>query len=217
MNTPTPLDYFRQQYFGPVDHYLGWHDGYDADLTCLDRLSPAERQQAETELLAALQAPTDPRAILGLGHLHSRAALPALHRSLSQWGSYALSAIAQIDPKALDKNRLLQELRQPPESPLINLLVGIRSYFTLPQLDAPLIEQVFHLLNHAEYLVRYHALQTLRQLYVLPTAALATSTNLDAVRKDLVFQLISKDGNPADYRRAEQLVRLEVQAVNAPA
>ena len=33
-----PLEDFRRAYFGPYDHYLGWHDGYDTDFGVLYRL-----------------------------------------------------------------------------------------------------------------------------------------------------------------------------------
>ncbi|WP_046244558.1 hypothetical protein [Hymenobacter terrenus] len=214
MDKATGLAYFRQQYFGPVDHYLGWHDGYEADFICLDQLTIAERGQAETELLAAVQTrPGDPRALLGLGHLRSRAALPALHNCLPFWATYALNAIAQIDAQALDKAQLLHELRNTTsEYQLIDFLVGIRAYFTLAHVGTAITAQIFRLLHHAQYLVRYHALQTLRRLYALPTAALEFSHDTEKVREDAVFQLICKDGYPAKYRQAEQLVRLEIEA-----
>ena len=212
---PSPgLAFFRQQYFGPVDHYLGWHDGYEADTTCLDRLAPAERAQAETELLANLQTGTaDPRTLLGLGYLRSRAALPLLHDYLLRTATYALGAIAQTDPAALDQARLLQALRaKASEFQLTNVLVGIYSHFQLAQLSPAVAEQLLALLAHPDYLVRYHALAGLRRLHRLPTAGFEYNFDSTALRQDEAFGLISKDGHPARYRQAQRLLTQEIAA-----
>ena len=181
-----------------------------------------ERQHAETELLLALKAPLDPRPLLGLGYLGSEAALLALHQHLAllgthSWSTHALRSIARINPSALDQTRLLQKLKYSPslenplDDPLIDLLLGLQLYFPLALLEAPVIEQVFCLLHHRKALVRSHALQTLRKLYSLPTAAQNTALDIERSQTDRIFQLICIDENPASYREAECLLRIATQ------
>ena len=222
MNTASPLDHFRQQYFGPVDHYLGWHDGYEADFPALDQLTPADRATAEAELCASLQADrADPRVLLGLGHLRSRAALPLLHAYMPRSGIYALQAIARIDPAALDADRVLVLLRHPKieESDLYGLVIGLGSFFTLAALDPRLIMQLLALLAHRYYLVRTHALDALRKLYHLPAPKEGnghTITRAD-IFSDELFCLISTDQRPADFRRAQERMQAQMAAGPRPA
>lgn len=218
MNTITLLDHFRQQYFGPYDHYLGWHDGYDADLAALDVLTPADRATAEAELCTVLSTGRpDPRVILGLGHLRSRAALPLLHDYLPQSGIYVLGAIAQIDPSALQTERLLTLLASPKteESDLFDMAMGLGSYFTLPQLDPRIIQQLIALLTNRHYLVRSHTLDTLRRLYHLPSPKDGNGTHITQadVLSDELFCLITTDQKPADFRRAQQLLQAQIAAL----
>ena len=87
MHSAASLDHFRQEYFGPYDHYLGWHDGYRANEAALNALAPADRATAEAELCDALRTGrADPRVIIGLGYLRSRTALPLLHDYLPRAG-----------------------------------------------------------------------------------------------------------------------------------
>ena len=221
MNTITPLDHFRQQYFGPYDHYLGWHDGYDADLAALDVLTPADRATAEAELCTVLSTGRpDPRVVLGLGHLRSRAALPLLHNYLPKSGIYVLGAIAQIDPTALQTERLLALMTssKAEESDLYGIVMGLGSYFTLPQLDPRIIQQLIALLANRHYLVRSHALDTLRRFYHLPSPKDgdgARTTQAD-VLSDELFCLIVPDRKPADFRRAQQLLQAQIAALMPP-
>jgi hypothetical protein len=221
MNTSSPLDYFRQQYFGPYDHYLGWHDGYDADLTALDALTPADRATAEAELCTALSTGLpDPRVILGLGHLRSRSALPLLHDYLPKSGIYVLGAIAQIDPAALQTERLLALMAsaKTEESDLYGMVMGLGSYFTLSQLDPRLVQQLIALLANRHYLVRSHALDTLRRLYHLPSPKDGNGTHITRadVLSDELFCLITTDQEPANFRRAQQLLRAQISALTPP-
>jgi hypothetical protein len=221
VNTSPPLDHFRQQYFGPYDHYLGWHDGYDADLTALDALTPADRATAEAELCTALRTGRpDPRVILGLGHLRSRAALPLLHDYLPKSGIYVLGAIAQIDPNALQTEQLLTLLTSPKieESDLFGMVMGLGSYFTLPQLAPRIIQQLIALLANRHYLVRVHTLDTLRRLYHLPSPKDGDGkhTTRADVLSDELFCLIVPDRKSADFRRAQQLLQAQIAALTPP-
>jgi hypothetical protein len=210
------LDHFRRKFFDPIDQYLAWHDGYDSftDLTALDQLSDAERAVAEQELIAGLQArrSVDTRAIIGLGHLRSRAALPVLHEFLASAGSYVLPAIASIDAEATDWPRLDALLRsERSEFNLLDMLVGLRLAFTLAQLPPYLPATVLALLAHKDYLVRYHALATLRSWYQLPVLPSADTT--DPRRADRIFGLICSDKEDRHYRQAQQLVREQIRAL----
>ena len=184
--TLTPLAVFRQVYFGSIDQYEAWHDGFSfvTDLACLDALAPAERAQA-AELLAALRARTaDARALLGLAHLRYSEALPLLHDYLrcGAYAFYALEAIAAINPAGLYPPIVAVQLRakRSTEYQLMDLLLGLREYFTLPQLGPVIPPLIFDLLTHSEYLVRYHALNALRRLYGTTPPELPTLTQLKA-------------------------------------
>lgn len=213
----SPLAVFRRAYFGPIDQYLAWHDGFGfmTDLACLDALSPAGQATAAAELLAALRARTaDARAMLGLGHLRHAEALPLLHDYLRRgaFALYALAAIAQINPAGLYPPIVVALLRAQAstEYQLMDALLGLREYFTLPQLGPVVPPQVFKLLTHSEYLVRYHALYTLRRLY--------GSTRQEAahdparIKDDLVFGLISKSGLFTNFGKAQRLLLAELPA-----
>lgn len=215
ISTPdTPLAVFRRAYFGSIDQYLAWHDGYQADTACFDALSPAERTQAETELLTALRnRDADARALLGLGHLRSEEALPLLHYFVRQGfeAHYALMAIAQINPAGLDCTLLAEVLTTATNTTqLINLLVGLHEVFTLPQLGAPVARAVLRLFTHPDYLIRYHALNALRHLYHVP--APSPTASAAALRADTLFGLICRKRAPRAYRQAQQLFLAQVPA-----
>lgn len=226
MNSASSLARFRLSYFGSLGlspgHWNGWHIQYEADGAGLASLTVAERQTAEAELLLALKAPLDPRPLLGLGYPGSEAALPTLHNLLAllgahSWSTHALRAIAKINPSALDQTRLLHELahglshENPLSDPLIDLLLGLQLYFPPVLLTVPVIEQIFCLLHHRKALVRSHALQTLRKIYLLPTAAQDTALDIERSQNDPIFQLIRVDGNPTSYHRAKRLLRIATQ------
>lgn len=205
------LETFRQKFFGPIDQYLAWHDGFDSftDLEALDRLSAAERVVAEQELIAGLQEPrgADSRAVIGLGHLRSRAALPVLHALLPAAGSYVLPAIASIDAQATDWARLDALLRSGlSQYELLDLLVGLRAAYTLAQLPPALPPTVLTLLTHPEYLVRYHALATLRVLYQLREA------EDSPLRDDHIFSLICSDKSTRQHREAQRRLQEQIRA-----
>lgn len=221
MNTPSPLDRFRQEYFGAYDHYLGWHDGYRADASALDVLCAADRATAETELCDSLRTGlADPRAILGLGYLRSRAALPLLHAYLSKAGIYALEAIARIDPAALDTDRVLAIMRnsKATETQLFDLAIGLGHYFAPTQLDPRLITQLVALLANRYFLVRNHALNALRRLYSLfdPKEHRGQTITRADVLSDTLFGLISPNSGPADFRRAQQLLQAQIATAVPP-
>jgi hypothetical protein len=208
---------FHQAFFGPIDQYLAWHDGFgfQTDLACLDALTPAQQAQAALALLAALRAGTaDARALLGLGHLRHAEALPLLHHCLRRgfYALYALEAIAQIDPAGLYPPLVAEQLgsKKTTMYQLIDLLIGLREYFSLPQLGPVVPGRVFGLLAHPDYLVRNHALTTLRRLYHSPAAHLADDLNW--VNTDEIFKLITKDKHPANYRKAQRLLLAELPA-----
>ncbi|HEX8326800.1 MAG TPA: hypothetical protein VF629_04620 [Hymenobacter sp.] len=212
-----PLDDFRRAYFGPYDHYLGWHDGYDADFGVLDRLTRPHRLEAEAELCEALRTQrADPRAVLGLEHLRSRAGLPVLHDSLLRFGIYALGAIASIDPTALDADRVLAHLsnRKLTEEQLYSLAIGLGTYFTPSQLGPRVPAQLLELMADRRYLVRNHALGALRKLYRLPDPKAGNGTIITRadIRSDEIFGLISTDGRTDDFRRAQDMLRAQIEA-----
>lgn len=200
-SSPTLLR-FREAFFGEIDHYLAWHDGYEADTTTLDALLPPERAAAEQELLAALQAPrSDARIIIGLGYLRSRAALPLLHAYLPAAGTYVLAALARIDAQAVDWPRIDGLLRSGlSEFQLLDLLIGLRQYFSLAQLPPTIPATVLHLLTHQEYLVRFHALASLRTLYQLPVPESSQP------RADYIFSLVCSDASAGQHREAQRLI-----------
>ena len=212
----SPLAEFRRAYFGPIDQYLAWHDGFGSqtDLACLDALAPAQQAQAADELLAALRARTaDARALLGLGHLRYAEALPLLHDCLRRgfYALYALEAIAQIAPAGLYPPIVAAQLRAKAltEYQLMDLLIGLRAYFTLPQLGPAIPPLIFNLLTHPEYLVRYHALNTLRRLYGAAPPELPDRAQL---RADQVFGLICEKGLFTNYAKAQRLLLAELPA-----
>jgi hypothetical protein len=213
----SPLTIFRRAYFAPIDQYLAWHDGFSfmTDLACLDALTPAEQPTAATELLAALRAGTaDARAMLGLGHLRCTDALPLLHDYIRRgWSAlYALEAIAEINPAGLYPPIVATQLRAKSitEYQLMDLLIGLREFFTLAQLGLVIPSLVFKLLTHADYLVRYHALATLRRLYGSLTKEQVPDTT--PMQDDEVFGLISKDGLFTEYSKAQRLLLAELPA-----
>ena len=210
----TPLAAFRRAYFGPIDQYLAWHDGYEADTACLAALSPAERAQAEIELLTALRSRSaDARAVLGLGYLRSEEALPLLHHYLRQdlYAQYVLAAIAQINPAGLDRLLLAEVLTTTTQaSHLMDVLVGLPGAFTLPQVGSAVAAAALRQFTHADYLVRYHALNALRQLYGVP--APEPRDSLAAIRADTLFGLICQKRAPRAYRQAQQLFMAQVPA-----
>jgi hypothetical protein len=230
MDSASALVQFRLQYFGHIGNSMGhwnsWHIQYEADGAGLSLLTPAERLQAETELLLALEAPADPRPFLGLAHLGSRKALPGLHRCFATqgphtWTTHALRAIATIAPSALDQQQLLRQLSHgrphasPFSDPLIDVLLGLRLYFPLSLLERPVIDQIFQLMRHEKALVRSHALQTLRERYALPTAAQETAADIERSINDPVFQLIVPDRRPADYDNAIRLLRQQTEDIDS--
>ncbi|OGX85961.1 hypothetical protein BEN47_14015 [Hymenobacter lapidarius] len=199
---------------------MGWHGGYDANFSVLDRLTPHHRLLAQAELCQALRAQTaDPRAVLGLGHLRSRASLPVLHDNLMSFGIYALGAIASIDPAALATDRVLALLssNKLSEGQLYRLAIGLGTYFTRGQLDPRVPAQLLELVAHQQYLVRYHALAALRRLYHLPDPAAGngvTITRAD-ISRDTLFGYISTNGRAADFRRAQDLLQTQIQAATS--
>ena len=212
----TSLEVFRREYFGSIDQYLAWHDGYEANFTCLDALTAAEQGEAAAELLAGLRNTTaDARAILGLGYLRCEEALPLLHDYLRRghYSMYALEAIAQINPAGLYRPLVAQLLTSKAEwTKLIDVLTGLREYFTLPQVGVTIAARIFTLLAHPDYLARYHALSTLRRLYGLQSAATQRRQSDKAIRADKLFSLITTDKAPADYRQAQQLLLKQLDA-----
>ena len=218
----SSLDSFRRAYFGPIDQYLAWHDGFDSqtDLACLDALTPAEQEQAATELLDGLRARTaDARAMLGLGHLRYAAALPLLHDCLRRgtYALYALGAIAEINPAGFYPPIVAAQLRNKAltEYQLMDLLLGLGEYFTLPQLGLAVPPLIFNLLAHSESLVRYHALSTLRRLY----SPLTKEELHDPARiqRDEVFSLITKNSYFAGFGKAQRLLLDELPAATLAA
>ena len=218
----SPLVTFRRAYFGHIDNYLAWHDGFDSqtDLALLDQLAPAEQAQAAAELLAALRAGTaDARAMLGLGHLRHAEALPLLHHCVQRgtFALYALEAIANIDPAGLYPPLVAASLhaRASTEHHLMDVLIGVREYFTLPQLGPAIPPLVFALLAHDDYLVRYHALDTLRRLY--GSQHKEELHDPARIKSDEVFGLITKNGFFARYGKAQRLLLAELPAATLAA
>jgi|GEM_PF-3297842 len=214
MSTPIPtpdisLATFRRAYFGPIDKYLAWHDGFDADTACLVALSPTERAQAETELLMALrERSADARAILGLGYLRSEEALPLLHQDF--YAHYALTAIAQINPAGLDRALLADVLTTTNASHLMDVLVGLPKAFTLPQVGSAVAAAALRHFTHPDYLVRYHALNALRRFYGVLVPKPDDSPAV--LRADTLFGLICRKRAPRAYRQAQQLFIAQVSA-----
>jgi hypothetical protein len=211
----SPLATFRRAYFEPIDQYLAWHDGFGflTDLACLDALAPAEQATAITELLAALRAGTaDARAMLGLGHLRATEALPLLHDYVRRgWAAlYALEAIAEINPTGLYPPIVATQLRtkNSSEFQLMDLLIGLREYFTLPQIGPVIPPLIFKLLAHSKFLVRHHALDTLRRLYGVETREQAQ--NMERRLRDDVFSVIAKEGFFTNFGKAQHLLLAEL-------
>jgi hypothetical protein len=213
----SPLGTFRRAYFEPIDQYMAWHDGFGflTDLTCLDALAPAEQATAATELLAALRAGTaDARAMLGLGHLRYAEALPLLHDYVRRgWAAlYALEAIAEINPAGLYPPIVASQLRakNSSEFQLMDLLIGLREYFTLPQIGPVIPPLIFSLLAHSKFLVRHHALDTLRRLYGVETRE--ETQNMERRMKDEIFSVIAKEGFFTNFGKAQRLLLAELPA-----
>ena len=177
-------------------------------------LAPAERAQAKTELLIALRSRTvDARSILGLDYLRSEEAQPLLHHCLRQdfYAQYALAAIAQINPAGLDRPLLAEVLTATTKaSHLMDVLVALPGAFTLPQIGAAVATAVLRQFTHPDYLVRYHALNALRQLYGVPAPEPRISPT--ALRADTLFGLICQKRAPRAYHQAQQLFIAQVPA-----
>ena len=211
----SPLAVFRRAYFEPIDLYMAWHDGFGflTNLDCLDALTPPEQATATTELLAALRAGTaDARAMLGLGHLRATEALPLLHDHVRRgWAAlYALEAIAEINPAGLYPPIIAAQLRakKSTEFQLMDLLIGLREYFTLPQIGRVIPPLIFKLLTHSEFLVRHHALDALRRLYGVETREQAQ--NMERRMKDKIFSVIAKEGFFTNFGQAQRLLLAEL-------
>jgi hypothetical protein len=119
---------------------------------------------------------------------------------------YALGAIAQINHAGLYPPLVAAGLRTKgnTEYQLMDMLIGLREYFTLPQLGPSIPPRIFTLLAHDEYLVRYHALATLRRLYgSLPQEELR---NPERLKDDEVFSLIAQNGYFARFGKAQRLL-----------
>jgi hypothetical protein len=223
MSSPeSPLGTFRRAYFEPIDQYMAWHDGFGflTDLTCLDALAPAEQATAAAELLAALRAGTaDARAMLGLGHLRYAEALLLLHDYVRRgWAAlYALEAIAEINPAGLYPPIVASQLRakNSSEFQLMDLLIGLREYFTLPQIGPVIPPLIFNLLAHSKFLVRHHALDTLRRLYGVETRE--ETQNMERRMKDEIFSVIAKEGFFTNFGKAQRLLLSELPAVTLAA
>ena len=231
--TSPALAAFRHEYFGAIDQYLAWHDGFRADEACLRALSPTECPQAAAELVAALRAGrADARAIIGLGYLRWEDALPLLHALLQQgfYSLYVLEAIAAIDPAGLYQPLLLALLRQPllrkakPASyspnwtQLIDLLVGVRVAFTLAQVGMAVAAAIWQLLAYPDYLVRYHALDTLRCLFGMRTPTQSGNADQrDNLSHDALFDLIRQDNQPRAYRQAQEQFLAQLPATTQAA
>ena len=197
---------------------MGWHDGYAADFAALDALSPTDRLTAETELCDALRTNSaGPCVAMGLGHLRSTAALPLLHTNLTRFGLYALQAIASINPAAPNSDKVLAMLRscRLTEYQLFDIIMGLGVYFRLEQLDPRLPVQLLALLTHRESLVRYHALNAIRRLYNLPDLKAGNGhiTTQANVLSDTVFCLITSDNDPANFRKAQQILQAQLAAL----
>jgi hypothetical protein len=197
----TPLEAFRNEFFGEIDQYMAWHDGYSANTSVLDLLNDSEKSIAETELTEALQFKNaDPRAVIGLGHLKSERALPLLNRlaCISAYGYYAIQAIANTNPQSLDADLICQALK----SGNYTLVMGLGYFFEREYIPKKVLDGLFEALSHSDYLMRYHTLDTLAKFCKVPEKI-----------KNSVFKLIVSDDMPANYRQAIDI--LKKHAVNS--
>lgn len=210
------MESFRRAFFGPIDNYLAWHDGFDSVIdvaASLGGLSAAEQEQAAAELIHALEhGPADARVVLGLAYLRHRPALPALNNYLPKAANYVLQAISQIDPAQLDLRQVARVLEARDTYTLIEVLTGLGYYYTRAQLNADIIRRIINLLTHPDYLVRYHALQAARHIHGIPGLA-GERTSL---REDPIFSSIVSDKSPRDFRRAQELLLIEIKQAGAP-
>ncbi|RPD50241.1 hypothetical protein DNI29_05440 [Hymenobacter sediminis] len=215
MDSPT-IESFRQAFFGPIDNYLSWHDGFDSVIdvaASLGGLTPAEKEQAAAELILALEhGPADARVVLGLAYLRHRPALPALNSYMPNAANYVLQAISQIDSTQLDLQRVARVLEAPDTQSLIDVLTGLGYYYTHAQLNADIVQRIINLLTHPDYLVRYHALQAARNIHGVPGLA----DDLNSLREDPIFANIISDKRPRDFRRAQELLLAEIRKVTGP-
>jgi hypothetical protein len=88
------------------------------------------------------------------------------------------------------------------------VLIGLREYFTLPQLGPSIPPRILTLLAHDEYLVRYHALATLRRLY--GSLAQEELRDPERLKNDEVFSLIAQNGYFARFGKAQRLLLAEL-------
>lgn len=214
MTSPTLLS-FRQAFFGPIDNYLAWHDGFDSVIdvaASLGGLSAAEKELAAAELIHALEhGPADARVVLGLAYLRHRPALPALNSYLPKAANYVLQAISQIDPSQLDLRQVARTLDAQDTQTLIDVLTGLGYYYTRTQLNAAIIQRIINLLTHADYLIRYHALQAARHIHGIPGLA----DDLHGLREDPIFSCIVSSKGSRDFRRAQELLLAEIKQAEA--
>ena len=156
---------FVNNYFG--DPYYAWHDGIDEG-TVLRLTNPEEKREAEDMLIDAL--PGGMFAARGLALLHSERGLPALEKTLETTGFDALririaDAIEQITGNGRHVRDLIGCLQQGADySTRLDAAMALGKYRTTEVIDA-----LFGAIADVDYLVRYHACNSLLRMHGFTT------------------------------------------------
>lgn len=151
------LEMFRNDFLG-ANTWAQVKDG--APLYLLDRLSADELVMAESELIKSLSK-SDAWPILGLGHIRSKRALPALYNLLEKCSPgikiTIAHAIFQICQDKRMINIVLEEIKSLTDQYKLIDILYLLPGFGNESVNALLNEYC----NHKEYLVAYNATRAL--------------------------------------------------------
>jgi HEAT repeat protein len=158
---------FIDSFFG--DPYTAWHDGLN--VKALLSLPPEEKEEAEKLLLERVNE-NDTRAAVGLGELRSKKAVPKLRELLGKASGKGLVdiavALAKIEDDMSYLKYVIYVLKNDP-----SWYFRLEAAFSLREFNKPeakeileeVTETLFEAVKDPDYLVRYHACNSLLRLH----------------------------------------------------
>jgi len=171
---------FYESFFG--DPYMAWHDGLD--MGSVDQLTGDERDLAEKLLLEH----GDHRASAGLGQLKSNKSAEILKKNLLTASALETVnicvALKKIENDDGYCKYIIQVLKRcPSEYDRLEAAMALRDFNTAESIAA-----LYETLHDPDYLVRYHACNSLLKLHGI---------NSDISEyADIFSKIITKDGEP---------------------
>jgi hypothetical protein len=199
----------KSRFFEDIDPYIVWHDGIESvvDFSLLDRLHPKERIVAELVFYNALEKEFDDRWLTGLVRLRSMDGLGLLKNVFAREKYPAnliktAGAILAFEPESEHLEFLAGLIRSSHEEDLridamteLKILIERGVYKkSHPRL---LDDSLFQALKAHEYLVRYHAYDSLKMLHGI---------GIDP-QADPVFELLLENRTEKDFKKAEKMLR----------